>query len=264
MNQSHVLLLAAALVGAAGPAWSSITRTSADAGATATTGSSVPSSSVIEDYDNDRKFAVYPKQPIASLTVFFRAYPAYGPDVAYCRAYLPGAPLTYFEGQTTFTFANLSKGELDRTQAFANCEFYTHEPHGPLSEEDIRPVFVEGRNSSGEIVPTRVCLLDSSRDDIPEPGDDECRDACGDAICDGGEPTVADVLAVIRSALGAYACPLRICDVNFDRQITAADGLKVLRRAVQLRSVLLCPPDPRPNLGCWYADGRDWNGPPPQ
>jgi hypothetical protein len=87
---------------------------------------------------------------------------------------------------------------------------------------------------------------------------DECRFACGDAICDGGEPKVSDALAVLRRALGTYECPLRICDVNHDAQVTAADSLKVLRRAVSLRSVLLCS-----TLDCPLLEGDDWAPQPP-
>jgi len=218
------------------------------------------STSLLEDYDNDRMFGVFPSEPIASLKVKFTAYPDYGPDSAQCRFYGPGAagPYTYFDEETTFSFASLPKGELDRSQAVLNCEYYTHEPHGPLGTDDIQAVVVEARNSAGELVPTTFCVLDADEDDIPEPGPDECRQACGDAVCDGGEPKVSDALAVLRRALGSFTCPLRVCDVNHDGDVTAADGLKVLRRAVQLRSVLLCLPRRFVENECRYGGGGEW------
>lgn len=215
---------------------------------TTTTTSSVPvstafvstSSSMIEDYDNDRVFAVFPSQPIASLTVHIQAYPDYGPDDASCVFYGPGSGVTGFRGETTFTFASLAKGELDRSQALFNCSYYTHEPHGPLG--DIDATKIEARNSDGELVPTDLCIVDADFDMIPLPGPGDCREACGDAICDGGEPTAADSLAVLKRALGTFPCALRICDTNHDGEVSSTDALKVLRRAVSLRSVLLCSP----------------------
>jgi hypothetical protein len=220
--------------------------------------STTTSSSLLVDYDNGRMFGVFPSQPIASLKVWIRAFPDYGPDAAYCRFYGPGSAPAYFDEETTFSFATLFKGELDRSQAIINCDHYTHEPHGPLYGEGIRAVNVEARNSSGEIVPTTICLLAADHDQIPIPASDECRHACGDALCDGGEPKVSDSLAVLKRAIGAYVCPLRICDVNHDGEVTAADGLKVLRRAVQLRSVLLCTPKEFVPGECRHAGGDQW------
>jgi hypothetical protein len=235
-------------------AWTTTTTVSTASTLVSTT----TSSSILEDYDNGRMFGVFPSQPIASLKVWIRAFPDYGPSEAYCTFYGPGSSITFFDEETTFSFATLSKGELDRSQAIINCDHYTHDPHGPLSGEGIRAVNVEARNSSGEIVPTTICLLDQDRDEIPLPASDECRHACGDAICDGGEPKVSDSLAVLKRAIGAYACPLRICDVNHDYEVTAADGLKVLRRAVQLRSVLLCSArEARPDE-CLHINGEGW------
>jgi hypothetical protein len=233
--------------------------------ANVTTTSVVPNStfpgstSMLVDYRNDRVFGVYPSEPIASLTVLVRAYPDYGPDDAYCVFYGPGAEVRGFYGETSFSFAALSKGELDRSQAAFNCDYYTHEPHGPLSWDDIDVVKVEARNSDGDLVPTIICMIDSDEDEFPVPGIDECRDACGDAICDGGEPKVSDALAVLKRALGSYSCLLRICDVNHDGEVSAVDALKVLRRAVDLRSVLLCNPS---GVECEDREGDDsWIGP---
>ncbi len=217
------------------------------------------SSSLLEDYDNDRVFGVFPSQPIASLTVRARAYTDYGTDDASCVFYGPGSAVTGFYGETTFTFDALSKGELDRSQAAFNCSYYTHEPHGPLTDDDIGIVKVEARNSDGELVPTAVCRLRSREDAYPLPAQGDCRDACGDAACNGGEPNVSDALAVLRRALGSLSCLLRICDTNHDGEVTAADALKVLRRAVSLRSVLLCPPSPGE---CEEVEGDDWWVPP--
>jgi len=209
-----------------------------------TTSSSLPgattSSSILQDYDNERMFGVFSTEPIASLTVHAKAYPDYGPDDAYCRFYGPAAEQGGFDGEKTFTFAALPKGELDRSQAVINCDYYTHEPHGPLSCEDIAFTKVVGLNSEGQVVPTAICQLACRNEALPEPGVNECREACGDAVCDGGEPKVSDALAVLKRALALYPCPLRICDVNHDGEVTAADALKVLRRSVHLRSVLLC------------------------
>jgi hypothetical protein len=220
--------------------------------------STTTSSSQLVDYGNGRMFGVFPSQPIASLKLRLRAFPDYGEDAAYCAFYGLESLIWYFADEITIPFDGLSKGELDRSQAVVNCHHSTHEPHGPLSDEDIRAVTVEARNSNGELVPTMICLLDSDDDGIPVPATGECRHACGDAICDGGEPKVSDSLAVLRRAIGAYSCPLRICDVNYDGDVTAQDALKVLRRAVQLRSVLLCSPKRFVPGECLYAGGDDW------
>jgi hypothetical protein len=254
-------VLAALAVAIAAEAPASLPETTFTSSTTPTTMHSVStSSSILEDYDNDRMFGVFPSAPIATLKVRFEAYPDYGPEDASCRFYGPGStgPYTAFDGETTFSFATLSKGELDRSQAIANCEFYTHEPHGSLGSGDIHASLVEARNSDGELVPTMFCLLDESDDNLPEPGTDDCRYGCGDAICDGGEPKVSDALAVLKRALGSYSCPLLRCDVNHDGEVTAADGLKVLRRAVQLRSVLLCLPKLFTDGECYFAGGEEW------
>lgn len=243
------VLLSTIEAGAAEP------TTTSTSSITSSTVSTPTSSSILQDYENDRVFGVFPSQPIASLTVLVRAYPDYGPDDAYCVYYGPGSAVTGFNGETSFEFASLSKGELDRSQAAFNCSYYTHEPHGPLSDDQISVMSVEARNSDGELVPTAICRLQSSYDAFPVPAVDDCRDACGDAVCDGGEPKVSDALAVLRRALGSFSCPLRICDANHDGQVTAADALKVLRRAVALRSVLLCPPSP---YECEDVAGNDW------
>lgn len=258
VRRAVVALLAAAL---AVEAQASVPETTFTSSTTPTTMHPVStSSSILEDYDNDRMFGVYPSAPIATLKVRFKAYPDYGPEDASCRFYGPGSagPYTAFDGEMTFSFATLSKGELDRSQAVVNCEFYTHEPHGSLGSSDIYASVVEARNSDGELVPTMFCLLDESDDNLPEPGTDDCRHACGDAVCDGGEPKVSDALAVLKRALGSYSCPLLRCDVNHDGEVTAADGLKVLRRAVQLRSVLLCLPKLYTDGECYFAGGEEW------
>lgn len=216
------------------------------ASANTTTTSSVPPSTyygttMLEDYDNDRVFGIFPDRPVASLTIRARASTGYGLDDAQCVYYGPGGILTYFAGEKTLSFAALPKGELDRSQAAFNCSYYTHEPHGPLDWDDIDAYSVDAKDSDGAPVTVSICQLESSHDSFPLPGPGDCREACGDAICDGGEPTVLDALAVLKSALGSFSCRLRICDTNHDQAVTAADALKVLRRAVNLRSVLLCP-----------------------
>jgi hypothetical protein len=230
----------AALAALVSPSAATTTTTTTTPSITVSTAFVSTSSSMLVDYDNDRVFAVFPSQPIASLTVHMKAYPDYGPDDAPCVFWGPGSSVAGFDGETTFTFASLSKGELDRSQGLFNCSYYTHEPHGALDGDDIRATKLEGRNSDGELVPVEICLVDQDYDSIPLPGPGDCRQACGDAICDGGEPTAADSLAVLKRALGTFSCALRICDTNHDGQVTSTDALKVLRRAVSLRSVLLC------------------------
>ena len=218
-----------------------ITRTSSRSLTTVSTSTSI---SLVEDWDNDRVFGVFPSQPIASLRVVVSAHSDYFEADAYCVFYGPGSEVTTFRGEAIFSFASLSKGELDQSQALFNCSYYTHEPHEPLSYDEIDVEEVEARNSEGELVPTTVCLLRASDEAFPVPAIDDYRYACGDATGDGGELTVADVLGVLRRAVGAFRCDLRICDTNHDEDVTTADAVKVLRRAVGLRSVLLCPPAP--------------------
>jgi hypothetical protein len=234
------VLVALAAV-AAPSAATTTTTTTTTSSITVSTAFVSTSSSMLEEYDNDREFTVYPAQPIASLTVHVKAYPDYGPDDASCVFYGPGSAVTGFRGETTFTFASLPKGELDRSQALFNCSYYTHEPHGSLGLDDIQIVKYEARNSEGKLVDLESCITEISDDAIPLPGPGDCRNACGDAICDGGEPTAADALGVLKRALGFFFCRMSICDTNHDGEVTTTDALKVLRRAVSLRSVLLCP-----------------------
>jgi hypothetical protein len=199
-------------------------------------------SSTRQDYDNERMFGLFPDRPIATLKIHVKSFTDYGPDSFQCLFYGPGVyvgPGPVY-GEHLYSFAGLPKGELNRSQAVFHCGYSTHESHGPLDVDDIQAVLVEGRDSSGKLVPTSICQLWSSDYSIPVPGPDVCREACGDAICDGGEPNTLDAFAVLRGSIGLFRCPLRLCDVNHDGAVRTLDSLRVLRRAVGLRSVLLC------------------------
>jgi len=72
---------------------------------------------------------------------------------------------------------------------------------------------------------------------------------CGDPIPDsgfsnvGGDRTVVagDALFVLKSAVGAFGCPLCTCDVNNTATVTATDALIVLKAAVGQNVTLDCP-----------------------
>lgn len=202
--------------------------------------STTTSSSLLEDYENMILLAVFPSAPIASLTLRVRAYPDYGPDDAYCVFFGPGSARLPFQGEHTFEFATLPGGILDRSQSMLLCSYYTHEPHGALGPSDFEVTTLVAKNLGGASVPTSICLMDWDEDFLAEPAPNGCRDACGDAICDGGEPKASDALAVLRKALGLFECANAICDVDANGSVVASDALRVLQRSVLLPVPLLC------------------------
>ncbi|MFN2376644.1 MAG: hypothetical protein ABR538_08910 [Candidatus Binatia bacterium] len=217
-----------------------VTTTTTNIASSSTFISTTTSSSLLQDYENMILLAVFPSAPIASLTLRIRAYPDYGPDDAYCVFFGPGSARTAYNGEKTFEFATLPGGVLDRSQSMLLCSYYTHEPHGSLSPSDFEVTTLVAKDLEGASVPTSICLTDWDEDFLAEPAADGCRDACGDAICDGGEPKASDALAVLRKALGLFECVAAICDVDGDGNVVASDALRVLRRSVLLPIPLLC------------------------
>lgn len=67
---------------------------------------------------------------------------------------------------------------------------------------------------------------------------------CGQPVSKGAAPNAADALAVLRAAVGQFACALWICDVDNSGAIKAVDALRVLRKAVGIPTTLTCPPEP--------------------
>jgi len=216
------------------------TTTTTDIASSSTFISTTTSSSLLEDYENMLLLAVFPSAPIASLTLRIRAYPDYGPDDAYCVFFGPGSARLPFHGEQTFEFATLPGGVLDRSQTMLLCSYYTHEPHGALSPSDFEVTTLVAKDLEGSTVPTSICLTDWDEDFLAEPAPGGCRDACGDAICDGGEPKASDALAVLRKALGLFECSASLCDVDGNGDVVASDALRVLRRSVLLPVALLC------------------------
>lgn len=200
------------------------------------------SSSTLEDYQNQILLGLFPDEPIESLTLQVRAYPDYGPDNAECVFFGPGSERQGFYGEKTFSFASLPGGVLDRSQAFLLCGYYTHEPHGPLHSSDFSVQKVLAKKPGGATVPVTICMLGFDSDELAEPEPDGCHEACGDAICDGGEPKASDALATLRGAIGSYLCPDYICDNDRDGSVTASDALRVLKRSVRLPVSMLCLP----------------------
>lgn len=56
------------------------------------------------------------------------------------------------------------------------------------------------------------------------------------------EPAIVDALAALSAAVGVRECLLCECDADSNGSISAADALRILRRAVGLTGVLACPP----------------------
>jgi hypothetical protein len=200
------------------------------------------SSSMRRDYENLILLGVYPARPIASMTVGVQAN-AYGWDDAYCTWFGPGAARINFQGPKTFSFASLPDGVFSRSQAVLLCSYYTHEPNGPLDEHDFR-ASIQARDEQESLVFTSICVLRFDEDHLPEPSIDDCRYACGDPYCDGGEPSVLDALTVLRGSVGLLPCGNYECDVNGDEKVQALDALFVLRSSVGLSQTLLCSSTP--------------------
>ena len=83
-------------------------------------------------------------------------------------------------------------------------------------------------------------------DDANDDEHDQCtrdcerREQCGDANSDR-ELTAADALVVIQRAVGlSVVCPDWICDTDNNGDITASNALAVLRKAVGLETELVC------------------------
>lgn len=216
------------------------TTTTTDIASGSTFVGATTSSSLPQDYENLILLAVFPSAPIATLTLRIRVYPDYGPDDASCVFFGPGSARLPFHGEKTFEFATLPGGVLDRSQSMLLCSYYTHEPHGPLSPAAFEVTTLVARNLEGSTVPTSICLMDWDEDFLAEPAPGGCHDACGDAICDGGEPKASDALAVLRKALGLFECIDSICDVDGNGDVVASDALRVLQRSVLLPVALLC------------------------
>ncbi len=63
---------------------------------------------------------------------------------------------------------------------------------------------------------------------------------CGAPVSKGVNPVATDALFVLRSAVGADQCDLRVCDVDSGGSTNATDALLVLRKAVNQPVVLNC------------------------
>jgi hypothetical protein len=62
---------------------------------------------------------------------------------------------------------------------------------------------------------------------------------CGDSN-KNGEISATDALSALRTAVGAQACELCLCDINHNGEVTAPDALAILRRSVGQQTPLLC------------------------
>lgn len=57
----------------------------------------------------------------------------------------------------------------------------------------------------------------------------------------GTTPKTSDALFTLKSAVGQVVCSLRVCDVDNNTKVSATDAQRVLRAAVGLPQVLVCP-----------------------
>jgi hypothetical protein len=65
---------------------------------------------------------------------------------------------------------------------------------------------------------------------------------CSQPVSTAANPTAADCLFILRTAIGSEACtPECVCDPNGDGSITAPDALVCLRKAVGQAQALECP-----------------------
>jgi len=64
--------------------------------------------------------------------------------------------------------------------------------------------------------------------------------ACGDAD-DDEQTSPTDALLALRTAVGSYACPEYVCDVDFSGVVMASDALVMLRVAVGAEVAMQCP-----------------------
>lgn len=211
--------------------------------------SSTTTWSLIADYENVVFLGVFPSVPIASLTVHVTA-DAYGDDDASCSYFGPGSEPASWFGARTFSYTSLPGGVLDRTQGVMMCSYYTHEPFGSLTPSDFHVRNLVALDASSQAVPVQLCVLDFSEDDLPVPSEHDCRHACGDAICNGGEPTAADALEVLYAAVGTSSCDLTTCDATGDGVVASSDALATLERAVGIARSMLC----RPSHECLAAE----------
>ncbi|MFN2426237.1 MAG: hypothetical protein ABR587_07300 [Candidatus Binatia bacterium] len=183
---------------------------------------------------------VFPSAPIASLTLHMIAKSPYGGDDPSCRYFGSGLLLIYWSGEQTLYFAGEPGGLLDRSQALIICDYYTQWDYSPLIPDDSYPQVLYATDAGGNDVPVELCILDHDEDGLRTPGPDDCHHACGDAVCDGGQVTVVDALAILKSAVGGSACSPAVCDPTGDGAVTASDALVVLRSAVGIHHELLC------------------------
>jgi len=61
---------------------------------------------------------------------------------------------------------------------------------------------------------------------------------------DATQPTTSDALFVLKAAVQASNCDVRVCDVNDSNTVTASDALRILERAVGQPLQLTCPQSP--------------------
>jgi hypothetical protein len=188
---------------------------------------------------------VFPTEPIHALELQIDVDRLHADPV--CE-YLIGGPgntfsLGYIERHYDAPWN--ADGFLMRSQALLECAYRTEADDGPSSLENYVLKFVHAWINLDWVhrkpVTTRICVLafDPEGNSSQHAG---CRFACGDAICDGGEPTVLDALIVLRSGVALSDCPALLCDTDSDGTVSASDALRVLRRAIGLAQPLLCPP----------------------
>ncbi|MFQ5479120.1 MAG: hypothetical protein ACE5E4_10935, partial [Candidatus Binatia bacterium] len=96
---------------------------------------------------------------------------------------------------------------------------------------------VEDRCVGGACAGTPVCDPECSRCD-----GGQCSYLCGNPYQrDRADITVTDALYTLRAAVALDECPLCICDVDNDGDVSAQDALTILRGYVGLEVVLECP-----------------------
>lgn len=199
-----------------------------------------------DGYQNMALIGVFPSRPIAALTFRMIVGTDYGVDDASCTWFGPGSPREHVYGSRTFRLGENDGRPLDRSQGVLLCHHFTHSYNGPGVGYGVREL--SAVDETGADVPVRLCQLDWDNQYLPEPGPGDCRHACGDPDCDGGEPTASDARLVLKTSVGLHACDRSVCDPTGDGVVSIVDALATLQRALGIPRPLLCS---APKYGCF-------------
>jgi hypothetical protein len=212
---------------------------------TTTVSTTMTTTTTLMPYWSSVLLGIFPAEPIHALELQIDVDQ---PHAAPACIYLIPDAVTVSNGyiEQRYDVPSNPDGSLMRSQAAIECSYRTESDEGPSSEENYVLNFVHAWINLDWVhrkpVATRICVLAFDADGNSPTRQSGCRYACGDAICNGGEPTVLDALIVLRSAVALSSCSAALCDTDTDGSVSASDAFRVLRRAVGIAQPLLCPP----------------------